>query len=154
MGTAINFIGKCKEIERKVGDLYAEFAKRFTHDGEIEALFSELSEEEYRHAASLELVGRVLLGFKGRADVTEEAERLAEVIGSDVDKVLKMLWAGREISLSTALSMALKIESTIIENQAEGMIFTDSPELEKTFRMLRGETCRHREKLKSFLDGV
>lgn len=151
MATAITFINKCKEVERKVGDLYGEFSRRFTHDAEIEDLFSTLSEEEYRHAASLEMVGRVLLGFKGRVEVSEEAARLAEVICGDVDKVLTMLRGGKEISLSTALAMALKIESTIIENQAEGMLDTDSPELEKTFKMLRDQTCQHKERLKEFM---
>lgn len=153
MTTPINFIARCIEIERRVGDLYLEFSRRFTHDAEIEELFGRLAEEEYSHAGALELVSRVLRGFKGRAVVSEEAVRISGVIIADLDKALAMLKEGREISVSTAIGMAMKLESTMIENQAEGMIDSDSQELIKTFSMLRDQTSEHKERLRNYLRG-
>lgn len=151
MTTPINFIVKCIEIERKVGDLYAEFARRFTHDAEVGVFFEDLAEEEYSHASALEMVKRVLRGFKGKVEVCEECDRAAEVIAGDLDRALGLLRDGKEINVATAIGLALKIEATMIENQGHGLLVTDSPELLKTFKILQDQTFDHKERLKAFL---
>lgn len=144
--TPAGFVTKSIEIERKVGDLYAEFAFRLAHDEEVSSLFSDISEEEYGHARALELVLRLLRGFKGKLLVNPAFEGMAEAVLRDLNRAIEMMKEGRQITTATALSMAIKIESGYIEEQQPSLFESDSPELLKTFRTLGEETGQHKKR--------
>jgi rubrerythrin len=153
MTSSASFISKSIEIERKTAELYAEFARRFAGDSEAAELFSCLADEEQAHAKSLEFVDRVLRGFKGRLEVTALFDEVADALLRDLGRALQLLRDGKPISVETAVSLATKIEASMIEEQRVGLIETDSVELLKTFKMLSSQTDGHKERLRAFAEG-
>ena len=150
--TPMKFLQDSALIERKTGELYDAFAKRFAGDTEVAELFKSLSEDEYHHERALLLLERILRGFNGEIKVSPDFGPMAENLLQSLNKALSMLGEGKSITLESALNLALRIESTMIEEQDSNLIETESNEFRKTLKMLRNQTGEHRARLMAFID--
>lgn len=150
--TAHKFLTDAAIIEKKAGELYSALADRFEDDPDTSALFERLSEEEYVHERALMMLERIARGIKEEVRIDPKFEDLCRTLGDQLDRAIAMLAAGRPITVESALNLALRVESTLIEEQSSEIIETDSPEFQRTLKVLRVQTTQHKERLVEFME--
>lgn len=152
--TQNKFLTDVGAIERKAAELYAEFAARFSHQPEIKAFFSTLSDEEYDHERAIMLLTRIIRGFDGKLEINPKFNQISTSLIENLDKAIEMMRSGKAISLVSALTISLRIETSMIEELDTDLIDTDSAELLKTFKMLNHHTGEHKKRITDLLEKV
>lgn len=135
--------------EKAIGGLYQEFSRAFP---EHKAFWSGCAEEEGHHAEILrsmqELVARKAARFTGRFNEAAIHTSLKYVQGQTAQ-------AGEgRISLKQAYSIALNIETSLLENRYFEIISTDTDESKYLIKTLLEETRKHKDMIRDALAGL
>lgn len=96
----------------------------------------------------MRLVARLVRNFTGKAELRPGVEALVASMQGDVAKATAALDRGGRLTESTALALALRIESTILEGHGAETVDTDSRELQDTLSMLATDTRDHRQRIR------
>lgn len=150
--TASRFLTDAAAVERKTAELYKALAERFPEDEEFVALFKRLSDEEYVHERALMMLMRIVLGMKEKVTIDPKFADICASLSNQMDKAIAMLAEGRPITVESALKLSLRIETTLIEEQSSDIIETDSPEFQRTLKVLRVQTNKHKDRLIEFME--
>lgn len=150
MTTPASYLSTGAEIEGKIALLYRAIAARFSGDPDFDEFFTRMAEEEESHRNAFLMLIRVMRGFDGEAEVELRFDRMAEAMNADLDRALKMLALGRRIDADQALSLAIKLEATLIESHVGILLVTTSPELKKTLDMLTRSSEVHKRRFEEF----
>ena len=97
------------DLEERVGRLYTHFYRKFTDDPAVAGLWWEMALEEHEHAGILTMV-KELADPKGQvADIRGRLRPLQAMIRASERR------AAREIALSEALAMAVRLERSELD---------------------------------------
>jgi len=119
-------------IERKIADIYDLFRKEFSADEEAAAFWEALVNEEEAHAGFIEAEMRMI-------KVKPELFGYARVDGEILKDTLKEITAmeadlhGGGFDMGAALSMALKIETELVEKRYNRLVMICDHELKRIF---------------------
>lgn len=131
--------------ELKVGRLYALYARKIAG---MEKFWNRLVEEETRHAS---LLNKVKAELKGEAqDLFEENEYSQGIIGYISNFIDKEIDRARtkKISSEYAISCALRLEQSMVEEKCFEMFNPKVKKLKKVMEKLNKDTKRHAEELR------
>lgn len=148
MASMQKFLADCAQLEAALGQLYRRFSTTLNAHPETARFFQELAAEEDRHANAVRLVARLVRNFTGKAELVPGVEALVPPMQDDVAKATAVLDRGGTLTEKTALALALRIESTILEGHSAEAVVTDSRELQGTLAMLATDTREHRERIR------
>lgn len=134
------------EVENRLSRLYAWFAEAYADDAEASALFYRMSRDEKAHAALIEYEKRLVnkerdavLNIPLTTSQTQEALRRIE----------EVLSARQAPPLGEALSLALELEESDVENHLAGVFSQTAPGLLKLLKNLGKEDRRHFQDLEA-----
>lgn len=138
------------DLEKSIGDLYAQWAAVFDADREAAFLFVKMANEEKGHASLVDYQRRIVQRSPGLSvDV--------DVDLGLVEEALRETRALRESptppSLEEAVRMAYWLETSAAESHYRNALRSSHPELERLLACLGGEDRGHLERLKAFASG-
>ncbi len=119
-------------IERKIADIYDFFRKEFQADEEAAEFWETLVYEEEAHAGFVDAEIRMLT-------VKPEIFGDAQVDGRILEETLREMQAMEEglregeVDMRTALSVALKIETELVEKRYNRLVEIGDPEIKRIF---------------------
>jgi hypothetical protein len=143
--TPLEILDFASLIERKIADIYNLFRKEFRADKEASAFWEALVNEEEAHAGFIDAEIRMLklkpelFGYK-RVD--------GEILKDTLKEMMEMEEDLREggFDMGVALSMALKIETELVEKRYNRLVEICDHELKRIFDNLT-KSDNHVEKL-------
>ena len=147
---SLDVIEAMAAYEDAVGELYAAFAVRFPHDGD---LWLQLAAEERGHGEALR-------------SLSQEADNLSIFLDTDRFNVAEVQAATRRlkerievaayssVSLREALAEAVEIERSMVDSRAFQVFQTDTPAVVAVLDHLREQTAVHRRRLMDELDRI
>lgn len=137
-----------RAYESLIGELYGIYAKKFPAQ---QTFWSKISEEEGLHAYWLETLSNQLGGEKIYFD--EKRFDIAP-LNECIDEVgIRIAEANNEpMEMLEAISVSISIENGMIERKFFEVFESDSPEIKKTFNMLKAATLQHGISVKEVWD--
>ncbi|MBE9536790.1 MAG: hypothetical protein IMF07_06370 [Proteobacteria bacterium] len=143
--TPLEILDLAGRIERKIADIYNLFRKEFSADEEASAFWEALVNEEETHAGFIDAEIRMLR-------LKPEIFGCARVDGGILKDTLKEMTAMEEnlleggFDMGAALSMAIKIETELVEKRYNRLVEICDPQLKRIFNHLT-KSDNHVEKV-------
>jgi rubrerythrin len=133
-----------KRYEILLGELYSEYAEKFP---EYADFWNTISKEEGTHAYWIETLAGQIGSYK--IFFNETRFNIAP-LNICIDEVVKVIDDAKKepISILEAMATSINIENGMIERNFFEVFESDSPEIKKTFNMLREATLGHEQRVK------
>jgi rubrerythrin len=146
----LELIARLEENERLIARLYSAYAEHFE---EYRAFWSDLAEEEKKHASMLlNLLHQVREGALRLRD--DRFDETSIQMQCDYVKALVSKARTETLSLEDALGQALAIEHDLRERHFFRVFEGDSPELALILDALESSTNEHRKRLLEEIENV
>ncbi len=134
------------EVENRLSSLYAWFAEAYADDAEASTLFYRMSRDEKAHAALIEYEKRLVNKERDAAlDIPLTTRQTQEALR----RIEEILSARQAPPLGEALSLALELEESDVENHLAGVFSQTAPGLLKLLKNLGKEDRRHYQDLEA-----
>jgi len=143
--TPLEILDLAGRIERKIADIYDLFRKEFSADEDAVAFWETLVSEEEAHAGFIDAEMRML---KVKPELFGDARVDGGILKDTLKEITVMEEALREggFDMGAALSMALKIETELVEKRYNRLVEICDHELKRIFDHLT-KSDRHVEKV-------
>ena len=135
------------DLEKAIGDLYAQWAAVFDGDREAAFLFVKMANEEKGHASLVDYQRRVV---QRNPNVSGDVDIDLRAIEAALAEVQGLRDSASPPTLVEAVQIALRIETSAAESHDRNAIRQANPELERLLSCLGGEDRMHLERLKIF----
>lgn len=146
----LELIARLEDNELLIARLYSAYAEHFE---EYRAFWSELAEEEKKHASML----RTLLHQAQEGSLQVREDRFDETsikMQCDYVKVLLSKAKSGILSLEDALGQALAVEHDLTERHFFRVFEGDSPDLALILEALESSTKEHRKRLLKAIESL
>lgn len=131
--------------EEALGRLYEEYAGRFP---EQHAFWLQLSEEEYQHAEWIRTLDPEVKDYSLSLSEDRFSPSLIEESLAWVTFQTGRAQKG-DLSMDEALTMALDVENSLIDNKCFEVFEQDPPEFKRVLRALASATESHRQRVEN-----
>ena len=136
--------------EEAIGRLYEEYAARFP---EQHAFWLKLSEEEYEHAEWIRTLDPEIKDYS--LSLSEDRFKAGTLERSLAWVTFQTGRAQKgDLSVDEALTVALDVENSLIENKCFEVFEHDPPKFKKVLRELASATENHRKRVESTWRGT
>lgn len=139
----------CVNIEMRVAGIYRELVNHPEATDELIKIWTEMAEDEVRHAKRIRLVAD-RLEIAGIGDVgvaAEDVQMLLDRANEIYDQVLNC-----ELSLTDAVYASVELEDEFLKAHLNYADIGNQPDLQTLFKLLAEEDRQHTLKLRQFLD--
>jgi len=139
----------CVKIELRIADIYKGLVDHTEADRELKDIWTEMAEDELRHAKHIGLVADRLeiagIGAVGMsaADVQRLSDRAAEIY----EQLRK-----NRLSLTDAVYASVELEDEFLKAHLNYADVAGQPDLQTLFKFLAEEDRQHTVRLRKYLD--
>lgn len=139
----------CVNIEMRVAGIYRELVNHPEATDELREIWTEMAEDEVRHAKRIRLVADRLevAGIGGASMSAEEVQRLLDRANEIYDQVQNC-----ELSLTEAVYASVELEDEFLKAHLNYADAGNQPDIQTLFKFLAEEDRQHTLKLRQFLD--
>ncbi len=139
----------CVSIEMRVASIYKELVNHPEATGELKSIWTEMSEDEVRHAKRIRLVAD-RLDIAGIADAGMSADQ-AQTLFDRANEIYDQVQSG-ELSLSDAVYASVELEDEFLKAHLNYAEVGNQPDIQTLFKFLAEEDRQHTLRLRKFLD--
>lgn len=138
----------CIDIETRIAGIYQGLADHPQADGELQEIWTEMAEDELRHAKRIHLVADrlELAGMDGPGLSAQDMQRLLD----RTDEVLEQV-IGLDLSLVDAIYASVELEDEFLKAHLNYADVAGQPDLQTLFKFLAEEDRQHTVRLRQYL---